>query len=86
MKIKYDKETDVLYIKFLDAIISESEDMNGIIFDYDDLYRLYISNSPILLRSDWTKLMLYPRMYCCSFRISNTSISAGLAGINHSKN
>jgi uncharacterized protein YuzE len=40
MKIKYDKETDVLYIKFLDAIISESEDMNGIIFDYDELEKI----------------------------------------------
>ena len=36
MKIKYDKETDVIYIKFSDRLISESdENKPGIIFDYD---------------------------------------------------
>jgi len=36
MKIKYDKETDVIYIKFSDKDISESdENKPGIIFDYD---------------------------------------------------
>ena len=36
MKIKYDKETDVIYIKFSDKVISESdENKPGIIFDYD---------------------------------------------------
>jgi uncharacterized protein YuzE len=36
MKIKYDKETDVIYIKFSDRHISESdENKPGIIFDYD---------------------------------------------------
>lgn len=36
MKIKYDRETDVIYIKFSDKLISESdENKPGIIFDYD---------------------------------------------------
>jgi len=36
MKIKYDKETDVIYFKFSDRKISESdENKTGIIFDYD---------------------------------------------------
>ena len=36
MKIKYDKETDVIFIRFSDKIISESdENKPGIIFDYD---------------------------------------------------
>ena len=36
MKIKYDKETDVIYINFSDRHISESdENKPGIIFDYD---------------------------------------------------
>jgi uncharacterized protein YuzE len=36
MKIKYDKETDVIYIKFSDKPITESgEDKSGIIIDYD---------------------------------------------------
>jgi uncharacterized protein YuzE len=36
MKIKYDKESDVIYIRFSDAAISESdENKTGIIFDYD---------------------------------------------------
>jgi uncharacterized protein YuzE len=36
MKIKYDKETDVVYIKFSDRLIFESdENKPGIIFDYD---------------------------------------------------
>jgi uncharacterized protein YuzE len=37
MKIKYDRETDVIYIKFSDKLISESdENKPGIIFDYDN--------------------------------------------------
>ena len=36
MKIKYDKETDIVYIKFSDADVSESdENKPGIIIDYD---------------------------------------------------
>ena len=36
MKVKYDKETDILYIKFSDAQVSESdEERKGIILDYD---------------------------------------------------
>jgi len=36
MKIKYDKESDVIYIRFSDAAIAESdENKPGIIFDYD---------------------------------------------------
>jgi uncharacterized protein YuzE len=36
MKIKYDKESDVIYFRFSDEAISESdEDKSGIIFDYD---------------------------------------------------
>ncbi len=36
MKIKYDKETDILYIRFSDAPIAESdEEKKGIILDYD---------------------------------------------------
>ncbi len=35
MKVKYDKEVDMLYIKFSDVQISESdEDKPGIILDY----------------------------------------------------
>jgi uncharacterized protein YuzE len=35
MKIKYDKETDILYIKLNDLPIDESdEDRSGIILDY----------------------------------------------------
>ena len=37
MKIKYDKETDIIYIRFSDSKITESdEDKPGIILDYDD--------------------------------------------------
>lgn len=36
MKVKYDKETDVLYIGFSDEKIKESdEEKPGIILDYD---------------------------------------------------
>ena len=36
MKVKYDKEADVLYIAFSDEKINESdEDKRGIILDYD---------------------------------------------------
>lgn len=36
MKIKYDKETDIIYIRFSDTKIIESdENKPGIIFDYD---------------------------------------------------
>ncbi|HUX57548.1 MAG TPA: DUF2283 domain-containing protein [Bacteroidales bacterium] len=36
MKIKYDKESDIIYFRFSDEAISESgEDKSGIIFDYD---------------------------------------------------
>jgi uncharacterized protein YuzE len=35
MKIKYDKETDILYIKLNDLVIDESdEEKKGIIIDY----------------------------------------------------
>jgi uncharacterized protein YuzE len=35
MKVKYDKEVDILYIKFSDQQINESdEDKPGIILDY----------------------------------------------------
>ena len=35
MKIKYDKETDILYIRLKDVAIDESEeDKKGIILDY----------------------------------------------------
>ena len=38
MKIRYDKESDVLYFQFSDASIIESdENKPGIIFDYDKL-------------------------------------------------
>ena len=38
MKVKYDKDTDVLYIVFSDNKIFESdEDKPGIILDYDQL-------------------------------------------------
>jgi uncharacterized protein YuzE len=37
MKVKYDKENDILYIKFSDAKVNESdEERKGIILDYDD--------------------------------------------------
>jgi len=37
MKIKYDKEVDVLYIHFSDGkIIKSDEAKPGIIFDYDE--------------------------------------------------
>ncbi|NBC84484.1 MAG: DUF2283 domain-containing protein [Bacteroidetes bacterium] len=36
MKIKYDKESDIIYIKISDASISESiENKPGVIIDYD---------------------------------------------------
>ncbi|HED38532.1 MAG TPA: DUF2283 domain-containing protein [Ignavibacteria bacterium] len=36
MKIKYDKETDVMYIKFSDAEVEESlEEKSGVIIDFD---------------------------------------------------
>lgn len=35
MRIKYDKETDILYISFIDTPVAESdEDKPGIILDY----------------------------------------------------
>ena len=35
MKVKYDKETDILYIRLSDIAINESdEDKEGIILDY----------------------------------------------------
>ncbi|MBE9460484.1 DUF2283 domain-containing protein [Dyadobacter subterraneus] len=35
MKIKYDKETDILYIKLSDLAIAESDvDKKGVILDY----------------------------------------------------
>lgn len=37
MKVKYDKETDVLYIRFSNNAVFESDsDKPGIILDYDD--------------------------------------------------
>lgn len=37
MKIKYDKETDIVYIRFSDVSIAESdEEKPGIILDYAD--------------------------------------------------
>ncbi|MDI9364170.1 MAG: DUF2283 domain-containing protein [Flavobacterium sp.] len=36
MKIKYDKQTDVLYIQLNNNTISESEDNKGVIVDYDN--------------------------------------------------
>ena len=37
MKVKYDKEVDILYIRFTEEKIRESdEDKPGIIIDYDD--------------------------------------------------
>ncbi len=37
MKVKYDKEADVLYIKFTDSEIVESDsDKPGIVLDYDN--------------------------------------------------
>jgi uncharacterized protein YuzE len=36
MKIRYDKETDIIYIRFSDAKIIESDEAKpGIILDYD---------------------------------------------------
>lgn len=35
MKVKYDKETDILYIRLSDLVIAESdEDKKGVILDY----------------------------------------------------
>ena len=37
MKVKYDKEVDILYIQFSDNKIKESdEEKSGIILDYDN--------------------------------------------------
>lgn len=37
MVIKYDKDIDVIYIRFTDAKVAESdEDKPGVILDYDD--------------------------------------------------
>ncbi len=36
MKIRYDKEVDILYVSFLDSQIAESDEQKpGIIIDYD---------------------------------------------------
>lgn len=36
MKVRYDKETDILYIRLSDATISQSDEMKqGVILDYD---------------------------------------------------
>jgi len=41
MKIKYDKETDVMYIRFSDRVIEQSvEEKPGIIIDYDNEGRI----------------------------------------------
>jgi uncharacterized protein YuzE len=34
MKLKYDKETDILYIRLNDLKITESDEKNGVIIDY----------------------------------------------------
>jgi len=34
MKLKYDKETDILYIRLNDLKIVESDEKNGVIIDY----------------------------------------------------
>ncbi len=34
MKLKYDKETDILYIRLKDLKIVESDEKNGVIIDY----------------------------------------------------
>jgi uncharacterized protein YuzE len=35
MKVKYDKEVDILYVSFSDAVVLESdEDKKGVILDY----------------------------------------------------
>jgi len=37
MKVKYDKEVDILYIHFSDGkIVNSDEDKPGIILDYDE--------------------------------------------------
>ncbi len=36
MKLKYDKETDILYIRLNDKKIVESEEKNGVIIDYSE--------------------------------------------------
>ncbi len=37
MKIKYDKEANVIYVRFKEGKISESDEIkNGLIIDYDE--------------------------------------------------
>ena len=36
MKLKYDKETDILYIRLNDLKIVESDEKNGVIIDYSE--------------------------------------------------
>ncbi len=36
MKLKYDKETDILYIRLNDLKIVESDEKNGVITDYSE--------------------------------------------------
>lgn len=36
MKLKYDKETDILYIRFNNLKIVESDEKNGVIIDYSE--------------------------------------------------
>jgi len=37
MKISYDREADVLYIRFTDSHVFESEEkQSGVVFDYDE--------------------------------------------------
>lgn len=41
MKVKYDREADVLYIQLSDApIIDSDEERKGIVLDYDDEGRI----------------------------------------------
>lgn len=36
MKVKYDRDTDILRIRFTDTVVEESgEDKKGVILDYD---------------------------------------------------
>ncbi len=52
MKIKYDRETDVIYIRFSNNAVTESsEEKPGIILDYDEEGKLpelkYLTLRPI---------------------------------------
>ena len=61
MKIKYDKDTDIIYIQFSEEKVYESdEDKPGVIIDYDDkgnIVAIEVLNA--------SKRMKHPNSFIC---------------------